>query len=230
MFALLLVSLLVVPVLSLPSLKLGKGCSLKDARLSVPSNQSVLTAPTTAPSFIALGVGVQNYTCNATSSTYDNVGAVVEVFDISCLYGTPEFDTVQDDAYTVWTKTPSFVTAQDVISTFGSNKLVLGQHYFISNPDGSSTISPVWDFTTGAEKGKAEAFIIAAVVGDLPAPTGPDDVDWVQLKNVSGQLADAVYRVDTKAGQPPAECTVGDQLLSVKFTTKYWLFGGSVKE
>lgn len=129
---------------------------------------------------------------------------MVEVFDISCLYGTPEFSTVQDDAYNIWTKTPSLVSTQDVISTFGSNKLVLGQHYFISNPDGSSTISPVWDFTSGAEKGNSEALVIAAVVGDLPAPTGADDVNWVQLKGVEGKLADAVYRVDTKAGQPPA--------------------------
>jgi Protein of unknown function (DUF3455) len=130
---------------------------------------------------------------------------VVEVFDISCLYGTPEFTTVQDDAYTMWTKTPSFITTDQIISTFGSKSPVLGQHYFIDNPDGSSTISPVWDFTTGAEKGNAAGFILAAVVNELPAPTGSDDVNWVQLKRIDGELADAVYRVDTKAGQPPAE-------------------------
>lgn len=130
---------------------------------------------------------------------------MVEVFDISCLYGTPEFATVQDDAYNIWTKTPSFVTTDQMISTFGSKPLVLGQHYFVDNPDGSSTLSPVWDFTSGAEKGNKQAFVLAAVVNELPAPTGSDDVNWVQLKKVDGDLADAVFRVDTKAGQPPAQ-------------------------
>ena len=46
------------------------GCSLSQARLTLPSNQKSLTSPTGAPSFIALGVGVQNYTCNDTSLTY----------------------------------------------------------------------------------------------------------------------------------------------------------------
>lgn len=107
---------------------------------------------------------------------------------------------------------------------------------------GSPAISPVWDFTSGAEKGNAEAFVIAAVVGDIPAPTGKEDVDWLQLKNVEGELADTVYRIDTKGGQPPMsvsrvkslsytllvcsfcfclECTADAPLLSVKFTTKY---------
>ena len=72
MFALLLASLLLaLPVLALPSFKAQQGCSLKDARLSVPSNQSVLETPTGAPSFVSLGVGVQNYTCNATTQTYE---------------------------------------------------------------------------------------------------------------------------------------------------------------
>lgn len=66
-FALSFVSL-VVSALAAP--KLHTGCNLSHAKLSVPAGQTVLTAPTSPPSFIALGVGVQNYTCNATSLTY----------------------------------------------------------------------------------------------------------------------------------------------------------------
>ena len=85
---------------------------------------------------------------------------------------------------------------------------MLGQHYFVANgtnpTTGGQALTPVWDFTSGVEKGNKNAIIFAAEEGDIPAPTGPDDVDWLQLKKVEGDLADTVYRVDTKGGQPPA--------------------------
>ena len=43
-------------------------CAIKQT-LTVPTNQTVLTNPTTAASFVLLGVGVQNYTCSA-AGTY----------------------------------------------------------------------------------------------------------------------------------------------------------------
>jgi len=153
---------------------------------------------------------------------------------MSCFSGTPLFNTIQNEAFNIWNNVSSNVTTQDVIKTFGDAPVVLGQHYFIANGTDpvthSQAISPVWDFTSDAEKGNAEAFVVAAVVGDIPAPTGTDDVDWLQLKNVEGELANAVYRVETKGGQPPASCAAGAPMLSVKFTTQYWLFGGCVKK
>lgn len=54
------------PALALPGLKFT-GCDLSRAKLALPTNQTALVAPTTAPSFVALGVGVQNYTCTDAS-------------------------------------------------------------------------------------------------------------------------------------------------------------------
>jgi len=222
--------LLAVPALALPKLS---GCNLSNAKLSLPSNQTVLAQPTGAPSFVGLGVGVQNYTCNATSLTYSNVGAVAELFDISCLSGTPLFTTIQNGAFDLWDKAPASLTAQDIIQKLGSRPIILGQHYFVANPlpaPGSPALSPKWDFTSDSEKGNAQAFVIGAKVGDLPAPTGKSDVDWLQLKSVEGELASTIYRVDTKSGQPPSSCTAGAPLLSVKYTAIYWFYGGSVKQ
>jgi len=221
---------LAVPTLALPNPE--HSCDLSKTKLSIP-NQSALVQPTEAPSFVAVAIGVQNYTCNATSLTYSNVGAVAELFDMSCLSGTSLFTTIQNDAFDVWQKTPSFITAQDVIKMLGHVKLVLGQHYFVANPNptaGSPAILPKWDFTSNAEKGNLDAFFIGSKTGDLPAPTGKNDVDWVQLKNVEGKLADTVYRVYTKGGQPPTSCTAGAPLLSVKYTAQYWFFSGSIKK
>ena len=104
-------------------------------------------------------------------------------------------------------KESSTLTTRDVIKKLNHDPKVLGQHYFVPNPKpaaGSPAVSPVWDFTSDSEKGNPDAFVLAAKAGDIPAPTGKNDVDWLQLKNVEGELADTVYRTDTKGGQPPA--------------------------
>ena len=67
----------------------------------------------------------------------------------------------------------------------------MGNHYFINSPSGSG-LSPVWDYRAGAAKGNPEAFVLAAKVADVPSPTSPQDVDWLQLKSVSGSLATQV--------------------------------------
>ncbi|KAG6869384.1 hypothetical protein C0995_003605, partial [Termitomyces sp. Mi166 len=78
------------------------------------------------------------------------------------------------------------------------------QHYYVNNPAGTG-ISPKWDFTSqGATRGNPNAYVVAAKVVSLAAPTGPHDIDWVQLKAVTGSLATDVYRTDTRGGQPPA--------------------------
>nr|GAT52605.1 predicted protein [Mycena chlorophos] len=38
--------------------------------MNLPANQTVLVAPITAPRYITLGVGYQNYTCSSTTLTY----------------------------------------------------------------------------------------------------------------------------------------------------------------
>ena len=100
---------------------------------------------------------------------------------------------------------------------------ILGQHYFITNPITHSGISPKWDFSAKGDRfhGNPNAYIVASKVEDLPAPTGPGDVDWLQLKEVTGKLADEVYRVDTRGGQPPAACVKGKDTISVKYAAIY---------
>jgi hypothetical protein len=65
-------------------------------------------------------------------------------------------------------------------------------------------ISPVWNFASAALAGHADAFVLAAKVGDVPAPTGPPDVDWLSLNRVDGNLAKQVFRVATVGGLPPS--------------------------
>ncbi|KAL4260168.1 Protein of unknown function DUF3455 [Pleurotus pulmonarius] len=216
-------------VLAAPSIKTS-GCDLSKAKISIPSGQTALAQPTLAPSYVSVAIGVQNYTCTD-AGTYTSAGAVAELFDISCLVGTSTFNRIQDDVFTVWKFLPKQLTAAKVVELlhFAKTPGILGQHYFITNPLTGVGISPKWDFTSqGATKGNPNAYVVGARTGGLAAPTGPQDVDWLSLSNAQGQLADQIYRVDTRGGQPPASCTPGSAPISVKYASKYWLFGGSV--
>ncbi|KDR80769.1 hypothetical protein GALMADRAFT_91393 [Galerina marginata CBS 339.88] len=199
-------------------------CSVSSAKLVLPAGQTALTAPTDPTSFVLLGVGYQNYTCSA-AGAYASAGAVADLFDLSCLSKiAPIFNNIQDAAFAAWkVAPPSFKIGP---STMGYP--LLGNHFFQPSPSGTG-LSPVWDFRAGASKGNPDAFVLAARVANLPAPSGPTDVDWLQLKSVSGSLATQVYRTDTRGGVPPASCTPGSAPISLKYVSKYWLFGGSVK-
>jgi hypothetical protein len=79
---------------------------------------------------------------------------------------------------------------------------VEGQHYFV-NQDG--TLVPVWDLrSSGENTGNPNAIVFTQKVKSAPSPDGPENVDWVELKKLSGGLANEVYRIDSVKGQPPS--------------------------
>ncbi|KAJ7288296.1 hypothetical protein C8J57DRAFT_1279795 [Mycena rebaudengoi] len=206
------------------------GCDISTATPSLPPNQTLLVAPSTGPSYIGLAIGTQNYTCNATAATYTNVGAVAELFDISCLFGSPEFDKLQDIAYTVWKFAPPTAPISTIISYMASfsASFVLGQHYFIPAASGTG-LSPTWNFSSAALAGHPDAFVVAARVGDIPAPTSPTDIDWLSLNGIQGKLATQVLRINTVGGVAPKTCKAGSPPITVKYASTYWLYGSSVE-
>jgi hypothetical protein len=207
-----------------------KTCSTSKAKLVLPEGQTNLTATMSAPSFVMLGVGFQNYTCSA-AGTYTSVGATADLFDLSCLSevdstafdGCPNcnYNNIQDFAFAMWSATP--VDDLAVISQRVPTKL--GAHFFIKNANGG--ISPSWDFRGNFAPNQPDAFVVAAKVAGLKAPTG-QDVDWLQLKGVSGGLATSLYRTHTRGGQPPTSCSPGSADIRVKYVSEYWLYGSTV--
>jgi Protein of unknown function (DUF3455) len=144
-----------------------------------------------------------------------SVGALAEVFDISCFYNQGGFSNIQECVDAIWWGGPNMTQSELVTRLQNEFSLnLLGQHYFIQGSS-SNALSPVWDFRSTT--GNSNAIMIANKTGDLPAPTGPGDVDWLELKNVSGGLAGELFRVVTYKGQPPASvclsvrCVVFDQ-------------------
>ena len=131
---------------------------------------------------------------------------MAELFDISCLYSTPQWHKVSEDAYALWEPQPNDIPEDkltDIISRLTGNRVVLGQHYFVPHPSGPGAPVPKFDFTSALFKGNPNAYAVMLKADNLTAPTGPADVDWLLLNKTSGELADQVFRVETKAGQPP---------------------------
>ncbi|KAL5537059.1 hypothetical protein ACEPAF_882 [Sanghuangporus sanghuang] len=196
-------------------------CNITSAKPDLPSGQTNITVPSgQVPEKITLGVGVQNYTCTD-AGTYTSAGAVATLFDISCIYDTSQYSTITKVAYDIWNAIPNNEIS-NVVETFVKKAFpVFADHYFITSPSGTG-ISPVFDARATSHKGDPNAFILAARTGDLAAPTGNQDIDWLQLSNVQGDLAKTVLRIDTQRGQPPSSCTPGSELISVKYTAAYW--------
>jgi len=218
------------------------GCSLANANIPLPANPAPIVAPTGAPSFVSLGFGVQNYTCNAATSTYTATGAVAQLLDLSCAAGLPYFASMSDGiscmAFDLWKKAPASMTIQSIIS--GQQKApafiapiaasaVSGQHYFVKNPVTGSGTSPFWDFrSSGPTKGNSDAFVAGAKDFNLKAVNNNTDVDLLQLHGIQGKLATSIYRVATKGGQPPTSCTPGSADISVKYVSQYWFYGSTL--
>ncbi|KAF7292164.1 hypothetical protein MIND_01243500 [Mycena indigotica] len=209
------------------------GCDLKKSTtvsMHLPTNQTALVQPTTPPRYVAIGVGYQNYTCNSATSTFASIGAVATLFDLSCIEGKSDFETIAQRSYNVWISPAEGHAKADVVGAKVGTPSILGYHYFINSPTTAGAINAKWDFTsTGSHKGDATAFVVGAKVGNIPAPAPADPkvtVDWLMLNGIPGfdALASQVFRVDTVGGQPPASCAAGAAPIQVKYVAKYFLY------
>jgi len=94
--------------------------------------------------------------------------------------------------------------AQDIKNQF--NLTVDGQHYFVKQ---GNALEAVWDLTSsGPFAGNSGAIVFAHPIQTAPSPDGSDNIKWVELKKISGGLANTVYRVNTVKGQPPSSVSL----------------------
>ncbi|KAF8273396.1 hypothetical protein EI94DRAFT_1826148 [Lactarius quietus] len=201
----------------------GRGGPVPGSALQneLPSTQTLLVAPNTSATYVTLGVGIQNYTC--TAGNYTSIGALAKLFSISSLYGSPEFDTIQDCVYKTWVQDSNTDPLNDDVVDLIQNNFglkLLGTHFF-NEYNGSS--DPEFDFTETT--GVPSDYVIATKTASIPSPTNAtDDVAWLFLTAVSGSLAKDVFRVETVGGQPPPSCASGSPVLTVPYVAKYWFF------
>jgi len=183
--------------------------------LPVNGGATELPAPNGTLAYVALGRGIQNYTCSAVGATPVAIGAIATLYDATNLAecDTASFDTVPGVA--VYTALPS----SSNVSFMGLN--VLGKHFF------GADSTPTFDLTSVSK------ILYASKAGDIAAPSnasrGPADtgaVDWLKLTAKTGYASvglTEVYRVETAGGSSINPCTTAG-VESVQYAAQYWFY------
>lgn len=166
---------------------------------------------------IAIGRGIQNYTCDTKNETAEPVatGAVATLFNASCLAST------QPDMFDVLPKVAlqfNLTEGEDRLAP--SNLPVSGLHYF--NASGV----PFFNLNTpGLDMG----VLPCAKNGSAPAPgtaakgqKGEPAVAWLQLIATDGATGNlqAVYRLGTAGGSPPDTCGGMPEAFEVQYSAQ----------
>jgi hypothetical protein len=165
--------------------------------------------------YVAIGRGVQNYTCSAVGAVPVQQGAKATLFDATALAKTDESLLHAIPGIVVYWPLPSDSTAKFY------NLAVLGHHYF----DSAST--PTFDLTAVNKIGYMRKTVAVSAPAD--ADIGPDKtsaVPWLDLNNKPGYVSKSitqVYRVETAGGNPYATCNSTD-LMEIEYAAEYWFY------
>ncbi|EKM50318.1 uncharacterized protein PHACADRAFT_214018 [Phanerochaete carnosa HHB-10118-sp] len=220
----------------------GSMCSTTQFNLSnsVPADFNFTQPNTTFPTFVALSVGTQNYTCGD-DGTWSPIGAITELYDISCIPQEEHanFTTMIAD---MWENSPNTWTSEDIVlSTEAANgPTALGMHYWISDPNNATSgkIFAKWDFGMSRMMEVTDmntAFVVCSETDVVPDPINPvlnsawlyEPVLYVDGQK-DGQLADQVYRFNSNGGSAPnTTCRANFDFLQVKSTLNFWFYGGA---
>ncbi|KAF5988561.1 hypothetical protein FBULB1_1437 [Fusarium bulbicola] len=210
--------------------------------LPINGGPSELPAPPqdVALKHIALGFGIQNYTCAGIDATPISAGALAVLYDVTYLYPGQEPLSLTAQK---WASLPSDVLdtvrvplnrnengGASLTNPFPKKQALrvksirkaipyLGHHFF--SADGA----PTFDLD------KANQVLIAkklegikAPVSAPPGPEGTGAVDWLYLGDAGGSHdVSFVYRVLTAGGASHGCKSKGTD--STSYTTLYWFYG-----
>ncbi|KAI0152787.1 hypothetical protein GGR57DRAFT_158121 [Xylariaceae sp. FL1272] len=208
---------------------------------TLPSNGGTtpLASPPTGSvvQHIAVGHGVQNYTCTAAGANGTSIGALAVLYDATSLYpgsGSSALSQADWDALTskvLRTTSMPIDQSSGAASPFPADAALtvegvatplpyLARHYFDSNK------VPTFDLTPALFKGSKTTDILAPSSADKGL-TDEGAVDWLALSDAGGSVTiNMVYRVLTSGGFQGVCAAAGDSQ-SVPYTAMYWFYAPS---
>ncbi|KAH8671664.1 hypothetical protein BX600DRAFT_434762 [Xylariales sp. PMI_506] len=219
---------------------------------TLPVNGGATELPSTNATLkhIAIGHGIQNYTCSAAGANATSAGALAVLYDLTSQYAALSSSAALALPGTVLTSTslplnlanPGAAGAADQSTQYAANTAnpfpasvppltvrgalasplpVLGHHYF------DLALTPTFDLFTSSE------LLAGAKLADITAPAtankgimGTGAVDWLQLGEKAGYTSvglTVAYRVVTAGGVSLA-CTAAGQNISVPYAAQYWFY------
>ncbi|KAI1609220.1 ureidoglycolate dehydrogenase [Exophiala viscosa] len=198
-------------------------CDLSNAVLPVAPVPLPTPGANLTLEHVALGRGVQNYTCANSTATPAAVGAVARFYNASC---------VASDYPDLLTLLPNLALQYPLPSATDAplepSDLTLSTHHFFSN-----TTTPVFAFDAPTSPDLGRVF--AQKINQTDAPvnavagvngTGSGAVPWLYLTSRSDTVGDikTVYRVATAGGNPPKTCSGQPEAFSVQYSALYWFY------
>jgi hypothetical protein len=207
---------------STPTLPLtgGKPISPVDIQSKLTANSGAMELPSTNLTTlvaVAIGRGIQNYTCATTSSIPVALGALATLFDATALAYLNEGLLNTLPGLIVHLPLPS----SGKLAMAGCDSDILGHHYF----DAAGT--PTFNLSTLNKIGYVgKTASISAPVSASKGPAGTGAVPWLQLNKKTGYTSvgiSQVYRVETAGGNPELTCTVAG-IMSIPYSAEYWFF------
>ncbi|KAK5554981.1 hypothetical protein LTR46_007185 [Exophiala xenobiotica] len=194
------------------------------------SNAAMPVAPTPLPTpsglsleHVALGRGVQNYTCANATATPAAVGAVARFYNASCVASDwPDLLPIMPNLAL------QYPLPSDPNAPLEPSNLALSTHHFFSN-----TTTPVFAFDAPTSPKFGTVFAQKVNSSDPPANAvvgasgqGYGAVSWLYLTSRADTVSDvkAVYRLNTAGGSPPATCQGQPSAFSVDYSAVYWFY------
>ncbi|KAL6720401.1 hypothetical protein ACLMJK_002323 [Lecanora helva] len=183
---------------------------------------------------VAIGRGIQNYTCPSTTNmtaTPKALGAVATLYNVSCqaAISTSSLSTLPD----LVAMTPKDQMGKTLFAATPDAQMS-GHHYFTDNT------TPTFNLNVDDEK--SLGVIFSKKVSQVPAPSGSGQsidgskaVPWLYLKTSDSPAGDdptgnfggvkEVYRVNTAGGAAPPTCEgLMGQSFSKEYSAEYWFF------
>lgn len=192
----------------------GATCDLSNAAL--PSDASGLPAVGSGLKLahIAVGRGVQNYTCAtaAATETPKAVGAVASLFNATC-------DIVRAPA--VLASVTNIALDYDIPTGPLANDRLSGHHEFTEKG------IPFFNLVTDRVNfGQVHVNVTSKMPAPKSASKGPNNlgsVPWLKLVHLDGDYQE-VYRINTAGGVAPKTCEGVQGDFSVQYAAEYWFY------
>ncbi|KAH6891463.1 hypothetical protein B0T10DRAFT_312949 [Thelonectria olida] len=223
------------------TLALASPCAKSTPTLPYNGGGTELPSPPSGVTLkhIALGFGIQNYTCTGYGATPTAIGALAMLYDITKLYPDGRRRTaLSADAWTDLTGTTidSCSVPLNLVSSGGADSAnpftdptplevdglslpFLGHHFF------NAAGTPIFDL--GSQLLRATK--LKGVNAPASANAGPDGtgaVAWLELGDAGESIGlSYVYRVLTAGGNSHGCTAEGASSDSTSYTAQYWFYG-----
>lgn len=218
----------------------GEGCSVVTYTQTVTATPTPTATPvlpitgalpptTNTLAWVAVGRGIQNYSCAAVGATPVSIGAIAVLFDYTSIARSDETELNTFPGKAVDVPFDPFAPNPQSLPCLPPAR-VLGHHFFAA--DGT----PTFNLTGAPVAGGGNMILfgnktvtVTAPAGSPLGPAGTGSVAWLQLNakvNIPAETSIGLvqgYRVETAGGNPEATCSeIGIQ--SIQYASEYWFF------